>query len=48
MIDDTSFGLWVEILELIILIFQSSGMPSFMYFKLFPDIVYGYHNHSML
>jgi hypothetical protein len=48
MIDDTSFGLWVGILELIILIYQSLGIYFFIYFKSFPDAEYGYHNNSML
>lgn len=37
MIDDTSFGLWTEILELITLIYQSMRMDFFMNFKLFPN-----------
>lgn len=48
MIDDTSFGLWVKILKLIILIYQSMRMYSFMYLKLFPNAEYGYNNNSVL
>lgn len=48
MIDDTSFGLWVKILVLIILIYQSMRMHSFMYVKLFPIAEYGYNNNSVL